>query len=62
MGFRGSRGLGVPRDLHEVSTPREMAAGPSGSAISELMALAADPRRLLRRLGMPAGTDPNGER
>jgi hypothetical protein len=47
----------VLRGLHDASTPREMAAGPSGSAISELMGLAADPRRLMRRLGMPAGPD-----
>lgn len=50
----------VLRGLHDASTPRELAAGPSGSAISELMELAADPRRLMRRLGMPAGTEPNG--
>lgn len=52
----------VLRGLHEASTPGDMAAGPSGSAISELIVLAADPHRLLRRLGMPVGTDPNGER
>jgi len=43
----------VLRGLHDSSTPRELAAGPSGSAISELMDLAADPRRLMRRLGLP---------
>ncbi|WP_245788695.1 hypothetical protein [Amycolatopsis marina] len=52
----------VLRGLHEASTPGDMAAGPSGNAISELMVLAADPQRLLRRLGMPAATDSNGER
>ena len=43
----------VLRGLHDSSTPRELAAGPSGSAISELMELAGDPRRLMRRLGLP---------
>jgi hypothetical protein len=43
----------VLRGLHESSTPREVAAGPSGGAISELMDLAADPQRLMRRLGLP---------
>ncbi|GAB2962684.1 hypothetical protein LWP59_18380 [Amycolatopsis acidiphila] len=41
----------VLRGLHDASTPRELAAGPTGSAISELMELAADPRCLMRRLG-----------
>ncbi|MFD2422147.1 hypothetical protein [Amycolatopsis pigmentata] len=45
--------LEVLRGLHDRSAPGELAAGPSGSAISELMDLAADPRRLMRRLGMP---------
>jgi DNA-binding protein YbaB len=43
----------VLRGLHNSSTSRALAAGPTGSAISELMELAADPRRLMRRLGMP---------
>jgi len=43
----------VLRTLHDASTPRDLAAGPTGSAISELMELAQDPRRLMRRLGMP---------
>lgn len=43
----------VLRELHDSSTPSELTAGPSGSAISELMELAGDPRRLMRRLGMP---------
>lgn len=55
----------VLRGLHDASTPRELAAGPSSGSISELMELIADPRRLLRRLGMPDGSDapagPTGE-
>ncbi|CAM2815018.1 hypothetical protein SAXI111661_02880 [Saccharomonospora xinjiangensis] len=51
----------VLRGLHEASTPQEMSAGPRGSAISELMGLAANPRLLMRRLGMPAPTEPTGE-
>jgi hypothetical protein len=43
----------VLRGLHDSSTPRELAAGPSGSAVSELLDLTADPRRLMRRLGLP---------
>jgi hypothetical protein len=58
--------LEVLRGLHDASTPRELAAGPSGGAISELMELAADPHRLMRRLGMPDGSGapagPTGER
>jgi hypothetical protein len=46
--------LEVLRGLHESSTPRELAAGPTGSAISELMDLGRDPQRLMRRLGMPS--------
>jgi DNA-binding protein YbaB len=57
--------LEVLRGLHDTSTPRELAGGPSGGAISELMELAADPHRLMRRLGMPDGsgaaTGPTGE-
>lgn len=45
--------IDVLRKLRESTTPRELAAGPSGTAISELMELAADPPRLMRRLGMP---------
>lgn len=45
--------LDVLRDLHNASTPRELAAGPASGAISELMELARDPQRLMRRLGMP---------
>jgi DNA-binding protein YbaB len=45
--------LEVLRKLRESSAPRELAAGPTGSAISELMELAGDPQRLMRRLGMP---------
>lgn len=52
----------VLRGLHYASTPRELAVGPSGTAISELMGLAADPRRLMRRLGMPAEGESNGEK
>ncbi len=48
----------VLQGLHKASTPRDMAGGPSGSAISELMELAADPGRLMRRLGMPTTTEP----
>lgn len=51
----------VLRGLHDASTPHEMAAGPGGDAISELMELASNPRRLMRRLGMPA-PEPTGER
>jgi len=43
----------VLRVLHNASTPGDLAAGPTGSAISELMELARDPQRLMRRLGMP---------
>lgn len=43
----------ILRRLHASSTPNELAAGPQGSAISELMELARDPQRLMRRLGMP---------
>ncbi|MBB2938110.1 hypothetical protein FHX82_005186 [Amycolatopsis bartoniae] len=51
----------VLRGLRDASTPGELAAGPGDGAISELMALAADPRRLMRRLGMPVGTGTAGE-
>jgi hypothetical protein len=52
----------VLRGLHDMSIPRELAAGPGGGAVSELMALAADPRCLMRRLGMPVGgTETAGE-
>jgi hypothetical protein len=44
----------VLRKLHNESTPGELAAGPQGPAISELMDLARDPELLMRRLGMPA--------
>lgn len=52
----------VLRNLHHASAPSELAAGPTGSAISELMELAADPHRLMRRLGMPAGDESAGEK
>ncbi|MEV6645531.1 YbaB/EbfC family nucleoid-associated protein [Amycolatopsis sp. NPDC051371] len=45
----------VLRELHSASTPGELAAGPRGTAITELIDLARDPRLLMRRLGMPAG-------
>lgn len=45
--------LEVLRGLRDSSAPRQLADGPSGSAISELMDMAADPQRLLRRLGLP---------
>ncbi|WP_007025775.1 hypothetical protein [Saccharomonospora iraqiensis] len=48
----------VLQGLHKASTPGDIAGGPSGSAISELMGLAADPGRLMRRLGMPTNPDP----
>ena len=44
----------VLRKLHSASTPGELAAGPQGPAITELMDLARDPRLLMHRLGMPA--------
>jgi ketosteroid isomerase-like protein len=43
----------VLRGLRESSTPNELAAGPTGTGISELMELVSDPRRLMRRLGLP---------
>jgi hypothetical protein len=43
----------VLRGLNGSTTPRALGAGPSGNAISELMDLAADPQRLMRRLGLP---------
>lgn len=54
--------LEVLQRLHEASTPREMVGGPKGAALSELMELATDPVRLMRRLGMPAGTGTTGDR
>ncbi|WP_243769729.1 hypothetical protein [Amycolatopsis acidicola] len=51
----------VLRGLHDSSTPGGLAAGPTGSAISELMTLAGDPQRLMRRLGMPVPTDTTRE-
>lgn len=45
----------VLRALHSASTPGELATGPQGPAITELMDLARDPELLMRRLGMPAG-------
>ncbi|MFJ9783689.1 hypothetical protein ACIRSS_29200 [Amycolatopsis sp. NPDC101161] len=44
----------VLRDLHSASTPGELAAGPQGPAVAELMDLARDPELLMRRLGMPS--------
>jgi hypothetical protein len=45
--------LEVLRRLQESSTPRDLATGPTGRAISELMEMARDPQLLMRRLGMP---------
>ncbi|WP_410591142.1 YbaB/EbfC family nucleoid-associated protein [Amycolatopsis sp. lyj-23] len=45
----------VLQKLHSASTPGELAAGPGGPAITELMDLARDPQLLMRRLGMPVG-------
>ena len=45
----------VLRKLHSASTPGELAGGPQGPAITELVNLARDPELLMRRLGMPAG-------
>ncbi|WAL63789.1 hypothetical protein ORV05_22655 [Amycolatopsis cynarae] len=45
--------LEVLRAMRDTSAPQQLAAGPSGNAISELMDLAADPQRLMRRLGLP---------
>jgi predicted transcriptional regulator len=44
----------VLRELHSASTPGELAAGPQGPAVAELMDLARDPELLMRRLGMPS--------
>ena len=53
--------LVVLRGLHDGSVPEDLTGGPAGSAVSDLMALAANPRRLLRRLGMPVGSETAGE-
>jgi len=50
----------VLRGLHRASTPGDLAAGPSGGPAAELMALAADPVQLMRRLGLPADGGTNG--
>jgi DNA-binding protein YbaB len=42
----------VLRALHSAGAPGELANGPQGSAIAELNALASDPQRLLRRIGL----------
>lgn len=43
----------VLRALRESNTPDDLVAGPAGTGISELMELVSDPRRLMRRLGLP---------
>jgi DNA-binding protein YbaB len=40
------------RALHHAAVPEGLTTGPQGSAIAELNALASDPQRLLRRLGL----------
>lgn len=42
----------VLRALHDRSTPGELANGPQGSAIAEIMGLLYDPERLARRAGL----------
>lgn len=43
----------VLRGLREASSAGGLAAGPTGTGISELMELVGDPQRLIRRLGLP---------
>lgn len=45
--------LEVLRGLQESGIRNELAAGPTGTGISELMELVRDPQRLMRRLGLP---------
>lgn len=44
----------VLTELQAKSTPQDLAGGPRSPAIDELNALASDPQRLLRRLGLPS--------
>jgi DNA-binding protein YbaB len=44
----------VLTELRSKSTPQDLAGGPRSRAIDELNALASDPQRLLRRLGLPS--------
>ena len=52
----------VLKALRTKSSAAELARGPQSPAISQLQALASDPQRLLRRLGLTDQSDQHGRR